>query len=186
MSVGTPCFGQKVESAHRLLVSGLPAPGEAIGVVQFRRAVQAETDAKALRREKAAPFFVQQDPVGLDAVQNAPAGGPVLALEFDDLPEIIHAQNGGLSSVPGEGDRRLRRGVDVLDDVLLQQAFRHAECAGLRIEAALVEVVAVAAIEIAGGSGRFGEDLKLARRPVPPLLLPAPRPRRAGPSNCFV
>jgi len=64
-------------------VSGLPAPGDAIGVVQFRRAVQAETDAETLRREKAAPLFIQEDPVGLDAVQNAPAGGPVLALEFD-------------------------------------------------------------------------------------------------------
>jgi len=56
------------------------------------------------------------------------------------------------SSGPGAGR-------DVLDDVVFQQGYGHTEGAGIGIEAALVAVVAVLAIEIADGAGRLDEDL---------------------------
>ena len=56
---GDLVLGQQVVAAHGLLVSRLAAPGDAVGVVQFRRAVEAETGPETLRRQKAAPFFVQ-------------------------------------------------------------------------------------------------------------------------------
>jgi hypothetical protein len=49
----------------------------------------------------------------------------------------------------------------MLDDIFLQHAFCHLERAGIRIEAAFVPVVAVLAIEIAYGSRRLDEDLKI-------------------------
>jgi hypothetical protein len=63
--------------------------------------------------------------------------------------------------MPREGDLRPGRGLDVLDDVLFQQAFRHTEDRGIRIEGAFVPVIAVLAIEIADGPGRFDKNLKI-------------------------
>jgi hypothetical protein len=129
--------------------------------VQRRRAVEAETHAETLVRQKATPFFVQQDAVGLDAVAHVPAGGLVLALYADRLLEEIHPKCGGLSAVPGKVDIRPGRSFKVLDDIILQQAFRHLESTGIRIEAAFVPVIAIFAIEVAHGSRRFDKDLKL-------------------------
>ena len=159
---GNLVLAQQLVAAHGLHVGGLAAPGPSIGVVQFRRAVQAEADMELLGREKADPFFIQQAAIGLDTVDHAPAGGPMPALKLDHPLEIIHAQDSGLSPVPGEGDHPLRRRLDVLNDVLFEQAFRHPQRARLGIETALVEVVTVTAVEIADGSGGLGEDLKLA------------------------
>jgi hypothetical protein len=139
----------------------LAATGHTIYVVQFRRAVQAETHAEALRCEEAAPFFVQQNAVGLDAVANAPASGLVLALELNSLAKEVHAQSGGLSSVPREVNLRPGCGLNVLDYVLFQQAVWHSEHAGIGIEAPLVPVVAVLAIEITDSPGWLDENLEL-------------------------
>src|ERR1019366_2348872 len=143
-------------------VGRLAAPGDAVSVVQFRRAIEAEAGTKSFRRQKAAPFFVEQDAIGLDAVPYPPAGGPVLALQVDGFAEEVHAQSSGLLAMPREVDLRPARGLDVLDDVFFQQGFGHAERAGIRIEAAFVPVVAVLAIEIAHGPGRLDEYLKLS------------------------
>ena len=132
-----PMLAQGFVSAHGLPVSRLAALGHAVSVVQFRRAVQAEADAESLRRQKAAPLFIEQHAIGLDAVADAPAGGLVLALKLDGLAEKVHAQGGRLSSMPREGNLRPARGLDMLDDVFFQQAVRHPRRAGLRIQARL-------------------------------------------------
>ena len=159
-----PVLAQGLESPHGLPVGRLAALGHAVRVVQFRRAVQAQADAEGLRRQKAAPLVVQQHAVGLDAIADPPAGGLVLALELDGLAEKVHAQDGGLSSMPREANLRPARRLDVLDDVLFQQAVRHPRRAALRVQAAFVPVVAVLAIEIANRPGRFGKDLKIPAR----------------------
>src|ERR1035438_5280109 len=180
---GDRVLAQQVVSAHGLLVSRLAAPGHAIWVVQFRRSVQAETDVETFRREKTAPLFVQQDAIRLDAVAHAPAGGPVLALKFDGLPEEVHAQSGGLSSMPGEVNLCPGRGLDMLDDVVFQQAFLHPEYACIRIETPLVAVIAVGAIEITGSPGRFDKDLELPGYLSHGSSFRLPRARRAPDSG---
>jgi hypothetical protein len=49
----------------------------------------------------------------------------------------------------------------VLNDILLKKIVGHAERLGLRIEAALFQVAAVAATEVADGADWFCKDLKL-------------------------
>ena len=108
-------------------MGGLTVLGDAVSVMHLLGAVQAESDGEALRREKAAPVLVEEGPVGLDAVGDAPVRGLVLALQRHDLAEVVQAQDGRLPAVPGEPDHCLRGGVDVLDDVLLQDVVGHAE-----------------------------------------------------------
>jgi hypothetical protein len=153
---------QEIVGAHRLSVSRFAASSHPVRVVQLRRAVEAQTHAEPFTRQEATPFFVQQDSVGLDTVSHMPAGGFVLALQGDGLLKEIHSQGCGLSAVPREVDIWAGRSFKVLDDIFLQQAFRHMERAGVRVEAAFVPVVAVLAIEVAHSSRWFNEDLKLS------------------------
>jgi hypothetical protein len=76
--------------------------------------------------------------------------------------EELDTGDRGLSAVPGEIQLGSGGGRQALDDVVFQQAFRHAEGAGIGVEAALVDVLAVLAGEIADGPGRLCEDLELA------------------------
>ena len=133
----------------------------AICVVQFRRTIETETHAETLQGKEAAPFLVQEDTVGLDPVPHAPGAGPVLALEFDSLAEEVHAESGRLSTVPRKVDLRPGRGFHVLDDVLLQERLCHAKRTGAGIEAALVLVITILAVEVTAGPGWLGKDLEL-------------------------
>jgi hypothetical protein len=96
---------QKLESANGLRVGWLLASRHAVSVVHFRRAVNTQTHAKAFRLEKPAPFLIQQNSVGLYAIEDAPAGGLVFALQRDDLPKVFQANNGRFSPMPGKGNR---------------------------------------------------------------------------------
>ena len=175
---GNMHFAQEFVGAHRLGVSGFAASCHPIRIVKLRRAVQAETYAKTLAFQKATPFFIQQNAVGLDAVPHAPAGGLVLALKIDSLLEEAYSQDGGLPSVPREVNLGPGRSFEVLDDIFLQQAFRHMECAGIRIEDPLVPVIAVLAIEVAHGARRLDKDLKLAGNLTQCSLLAVGRRRK--------
>jgi hypothetical protein len=64
----------------------------------------------------------------------------------------------------------------LLDDVFLQQAVRHPQGAGFGIEAALIAVITVVAVEIADSPRRFDKDLKFPGR----LSHHSSHPSRAG------
>jgi hypothetical protein len=66
-------------------VSRFASPGDAIAVVQFGRAVHAETDSKSLGRKKSAPVFIDQQAVCLHSVKQALVPRQVPALQGDDL-----------------------------------------------------------------------------------------------------
>jgi hypothetical protein len=65
-------------------------------------------------------------------------------------------------TVPGKADRRVGSGLDVLDDVRLQEAVGHPKRLALRIEAFLAQIVAVATFKIADGAAGFNENLEIA------------------------
>ena len=155
-------LSQEFIPAHRLLVGGLLAFGDAVPVVQFLRPVQAESNGKPLRGQEAAPALIQEGAVGLNPVGDAPVGGAVLALKRHDLPEIVQPQEGRLPPMPGKTDHRTGGGVDVLDKVRLQDVVRHAKRLALRIEALLLQIVTIVATQVADGANRFGEDLEFA------------------------
>ena len=124
---------QQAITLHHLPVCGLLVFGHAIGVVQRRRTVDAEADDKIFSGQKAAPVVIQENAVRLDGVGDAPAVGPVLALEFHDAAKIIQSENGRFTAVPGEIDLRFKGNLDLLDDVCLQQVVSHSKRLGLGI-----------------------------------------------------
>jgi hypothetical protein len=87
----------------------------------------------------------------------------MLSLEGHDLAEMVQPQRGRLAPMPGEVNRRLGAGADVLDDVLLQQVVRHAEGFTLGIQALLVEVITVLAVQVADRTSRLHKNLELTR-----------------------
>ncbi len=153
-------LAQEPIALHHLPVRGLPVLGHAIDVVQRRWTVEAEPDAKMFSRKKTAPVVIKEHAVRLDAVGDAPARGQVFALEPGYLAEIVYPEDGRLAAVPEEIDLGFGGDCDLLADVLLQQIVGHAKRLALRIEQVLLQVVAVAAIQVAGGPCRFGKDLK--------------------------
>src|SRR3990167_4065986 len=71
-------------------------------------------------------------------------------------------------AVPRERDQLARGGLDVLQDVRLEQVVVHAERLAPRVEAALVEVVAVAALQVAERPDRLRhDDLERGARHAP-------------------
>ena len=153
-------FAQQPIALHHLPVRGLPVLGHAIDVVQRRRTVEAEPDGKIFSRKKAAPVVVEEHAVRLDAVVDTPVRGQVFALELGYLAEIVYPEDGRLAAVPEEIDLRFGGDCDLLADVLLQQIVRHAKRLAVRVEQVLLQVVTVAAIEVAGSPCGFCKDLE--------------------------
>lgn len=141
-----PIFPQEPISPHHLLMGRFPSLGYAIAVVELLRTVDADSDLETMPRKEAAPFFVQECAVRLNAIEDLASRGPVLCLEFDDPPKIVDSQNSRLAAVPCKENQFYRTSLDVLDDVFLQQVVRHAKRFGLRIEILLPEVIAIAAV----------------------------------------
>ena len=154
-------FAQEVVGTHRLRVSRLASPGQPIGIVKVSRTIQAEPHTETLICQKSTPGVVQQDAIGLDAISHAPPWRFVLALKVDSLLEETHSQGGRLASVPGEGDIRPVSSIEMLEDILLKQTFRHPERHSIRVKAAFVPVVAIFTVEVAHSSRWLDKDLKL-------------------------
>ncbi len=136
---------------HRALEGGPSVSGDAVSVVQFLRTVQTEPDSEALGRQKTAPFLIKQRSVGLHPVGKDPARRAVLALQGHDFPEMIEPQDGRLSAMLGKPDRLVGGGLDMLDDVTLQEVSGHAEGSALRIKVFLLQIVTIATLQVAGG-----------------------------------
>ena len=151
---------QQAIAAHHLPVGALPVLGHAIGIVQCRRSVDAQADGKMLGGKKTAPLLRQQNAVRLDAVDDAPALRQMFSLKLHDPAKKVRAENRRFAAVPGEIDFRLQSDPDLLDDIILQQVVGHPRRLGLRVQPLFLQVVAVAAIQVAERPCRLCEDLK--------------------------
>ena len=158
-----PVLSQESVCAHCLLVRGIALFADAAAVMQFLGTVQAEPDNKALRREKSAPFLVEEGAIGLHAVCNAPVRGFVFALQRYNLTKVVQSQHGRFTPMPGKANQRFRGSVDVLDNILFQDVVRHGKRLMPWIEPLLLKVVAVVAIQVTDGARWLGKDLKLTR-----------------------
>jgi len=71
-------------------------------IVEFLRAVDANTDKELVFVEKSAPFVVEQDGVGLEGVGYLSAGLAVFFLQFDRPFIKIEAHQCRLTPLPGK------------------------------------------------------------------------------------
>ena len=153
---------QELVATDCLLKGGFLVLGDAVQVVQRLRTVEADPNGKPLCRQETAPLLVEQGAVGLDAVRDAPVGRLVLMLQGHKLTKIIQPQDARFPTMPGKADHRIGARVDVLDNVRLQDVVGHNKRRVLRIEALLVQIVAVVAAQVADSAGGFGENLECA------------------------
>ena len=76
---------------------------DAIGVVQFGRAVHAQSHQKSILCQELAPFVVEQRAVGLESVGNL-FSVRMFFLQCDDLAKKLHAKQRWLTALPGKGN----------------------------------------------------------------------------------
>ena len=150
-----------------------PAKGSAAGrvapvpIVHGLRAIDADTHQEAFGRQKTPPLVVDQRGVGLQGVLDVQTRAGVALLELHGAAEEAEPHQRGLSTLPGELDlasaARLRRDVGL--DEALEHLLRHPEAAGAGIETALLQVEAVAAVEVADRPDGLGDHVKGPARP---------------------
>jgi len=157
-----PAAFQKFEAAQGLTMCRFVASGQTISVMKLLRAVETEADAESFRRQEFTPLLIEQDAVCLHAVEDAFAVGRMLALQCNDLFEIVQAEQRGLSAVPGECDRGSASRGDMLNDVFLQQSVGHAQRINAGVKRLFWDVIAVVARQIAERPDRFDKDLKIS------------------------
>jgi hypothetical protein len=75
-------------SLHHLLMGGLLILGDAILVMHFLWAIQAESHSKTLRSKKLAPVFIKESSVCLNTVGDTPMRRLMLALKFHNLAKV--------------------------------------------------------------------------------------------------
>jgi hypothetical protein len=76
-------------ATHDLIERTLLASIDAIRIVEFTWAINAEADQEIVFLEKGAPFIIEKDAVGLKRVLHNLAGPAILFDELDGVPEKI-------------------------------------------------------------------------------------------------
>ena len=127
-------LSQEMVPPYGFLVSGPAVFREAIPVVHFLGPIQAEADGKILRRQEAAPFFIEEGSIGLHPVGDSLVRRLMLALQVDDLAKVVQTQYSRFAAMPGKADHLIGAGFDVLNDVPLQDIILHPKRLVLRIE----------------------------------------------------
>jgi hypothetical protein len=84
-------------------------------------------------------------------------------LQCHDLLKIAHAEDGGFASVPGEADHGARGCINMLDYILFKDLVRHTGRLTISIEAFLLQIIAVAAVEVADSTNRLRKNLEFSR-----------------------
>jgi hypothetical protein len=71
--------------------------------MKLARAVDAQANEKLIFFKELAPGVIQLGAIRLQGVIDDPATGEFF-LEFDDVLEVVEAEQGGFASLPGECD----------------------------------------------------------------------------------
>ena len=135
----------------------------AVLIVQCLSTIEANSDDKALFRQKAAPVLIEEGPIGLHAVDDMLVRRLMLTLERYNLAKVVQPQNCRLPAVPREVDHRTGGSLDVLDNILLQDVVGHAKRLVLWIKVFFIQVVTVVTPQVTEGTSWFDKNLKLAR-----------------------
>ena len=129
-------------------------------IVNFCRAVEAETDEELVLGKETRPVLVNQRAVGLERVLDF-AAGAIALLQFERAPVERDAEQRGLAALPGEQYRLPggRRG-DGLSHIGLEHLVRHAAGGAGVVERFLLKVEAIGTIEVAGRATGLGHQVK--------------------------
>ena len=149
-------FFQHACRPHDLVKCPLSRRVPAVAVVDLRRAVQRQPYEKMILCQKACPFLIHTQSVGLDGIAAPNTGLAVTLLQFQNAPVKIQPRQCRLSAL--EAKRACPfgivhgRGHDPLHGLQ-----GHHPLAGLPAVVRHIPVKAVLTVHIAGGGGRFDE-----------------------------
>jgi len=129
-----------------------------VGIVQHLGSVEAHAHLEALFRKERAPSVVEQGAVGLQVIPALPTVRQVAPLELDGSPVEAETGQGRLAPVPDKVDERSRARFDELPHVALEDRVAHPEAVRSLVQASGIEVVAVAARQVARRSDGLGHD----------------------------
>ncbi len=110
--------------------------------------VERNTHQKSVGRKKFGPCLVDQHPVGLQRVFDMLAAG-IPPLQSDRLAVKIEPQQQRLPAMPAKLHGRHLVGLDVLTDIEFQKFVAHDGLTAAVLRR-LVEIITIAAIEVAG------------------------------------
>ena len=142
---------EQLDRPHPARKGRLPALRHAEGVVNILRTVERDAHQKVVRGEKVAPRLVDQRAVGLERILDALAVG-IAPLELQGAAVEVNAEQQRLAPVPAELHDGDIVGLDVLADVAFEQLVAHHRLTAAVLRR-LVQIVAVAAVEVAARAG---------------------------------
>ena len=156
-------LAQALPTLHHQVEAAFAGAGDAVGVVQLARAVDAQPHQEVVLLQERAPLVVERHAVGLEGLLHLLPGAAVLVDQRHHAAKEVHAHQRRLAALPGH--RHLGRAVrfEQLADVRLQRGVRHAVLV-VRVERFLRKEEAVLAVDIAGRPARLGEQVKAWRR----------------------
>lgn len=140
---------QQLHRGENFGEDGLAVFADAVGVVQFRGAVDAEPDQEVVLLEKDSPVVVEQDSVGLQVVLDPLTGLLVSLFRFDDSCEEVKTEPCGLATLPGEDDLLAVLPLDVLANMGFQDLVSDLELAVAAQQLFSVQVITTGAADIA-------------------------------------
>jgi hypothetical protein len=157
--MGNPVCFQEGQALHHPGMGSLSRPGEAALIMEVLRAIQAQPHGKPRLIKKRAPGFIQQGPVGLDAVLDEDMSRLMFFLEPQGSFKKIQTCQGRFPAMPGKADKGAGMGLDVPADIGFQDIIRHPwDYSGAWAPGRIITVLAG---QVAGIPGRFGKDLEI-------------------------
>jgi len=154
---------QKRPALHYFVKGALLASVDAIGVVDFARAIHAESNQEIVFLEEETPFIVDQYAVGLKRVFHHLARTAVLFHQLNGALEKLELHQSGFATLPRHCDVGSPVRFEQLSDVGLLSGFRHPVLL-VRIQGLLRKEEAVGAIDIACRAARFRKKVEGRRR----------------------
>jgi len=105
-------------------------------------------------------LLVEHGSIGLQVVLDSLAGFGVAALECDHSRRELGAEQGRFPDLPREHDLRSGYAGNAIAGEALEHLITHVAVSQAAVESFLARIRAVAAVEVAGGARRLGDDVK--------------------------
>ena len=164
-------LAQVSPALHDLVEGASFAAVEAVGVVDFAGAIDAQAHQKVVFLEESAPFVIEQNAVGLKSVLHDLVRPAVFLDEFDRAPEELDLHEGRLAALPSHGNVRSAVRFQQLADVGLERGLGH-PILFVRIERFFRKAGRSSRCSrYAGGSARLRQEVKGRGRLSGPSLI---------------
>lgn len=122
--------------------------GDAIAIVKFFGAVDAQANQESVLFQEGPPLVVQERAIRLEIAIDMLVGPLVFLFQFNYLAEKVQPQQGWLTTLPGENHLTAVLPFDVLADVCFQDFVGDAEEVAGAEELFFVEIVTVCTVRL--------------------------------------